>query len=775
MTAQSQGRLNATFALKRCVLWLSVLLTLFYVLLPAYWIANSLAVLNSEEFAAGLRSLLSISAATLALTLLLGAAAAYALARRGGQGLLRYTALALIALPQIVLIAGLHQLFGNLCGLAGRACRDPQLGSTIWTPIIAYLLLTLPLTVWFLTACFRNLPRTLERAAELEGISPLGAFYRLILPLAAPSIATAGLIGFVTAWSAFLFAVGFTSDSRYRAAPIALSMFGNVGFSVVVALAAALIVSGPPLLLALAFQGQRAAGIGGADARGWLGRGGRYQQAWLGLSNPARVLLVVLALGAGVFAGEGLKVLSFPYALDYGEAPLLDQTLRLAHGQNIYRADLHLPPYTIANYPPLYMLVQVPLAWLFSPAFWYGRLLSWLAMIGAALFVGLILRRLTGDRLAALVGALTLLALPYTRYWGPLYRIDALALCLSLAALWVLVRFMPSSESATSANPALSHDRGGRGARPALAVVAVALLLTAAIYTRQSYGLAAPLAAFVWLWSQGLRRQALLLAGLLAGLGLSLFVLLNLVTGGGFFFNIVTANINELKVELLQQYLGELATFMPVPVAIAALFALLAGPARVRGWRLLLPYTAGAALSGLTIGKVGSNINYLLEFCAAMSLAVGATLAWQRRAPRLRHAIMLGLALQLFLLLPGLSYQLFSQFRLDSRADLALVAERIRSADGPVLADEDLGQLVLAGRPLLFQPFEMTQLARAGMWDQAPLLAAIERQEYALILIFQFPALPLDRDRWTAEMRAVIDQRYTAAEQIGYTVVYRPK
>lgn len=303
----------------------------------------------------------------------------------------------------------------------------------------------------------------------------------------------------------------------------------------------------------------------------------------------------------------------------------------------------------------------------------------------------------------------------------------------------------------------------------------VALLLVAAVYTRQSYGLAAPLAAFVWLWSNGRRQQALILAGLVAGLGLSLFVLLNRVTGGGFYFNIVTANINEVKVALLKQYLGELLTFMLVPVLITALFVLLVGIAkgRPRAWRLLLPYIVGAALTGLTISKVGSNINYLLEFCAAMSFAVGAMLAWQRHVPFMRRLLMLGLALQLLLLLPGMSYQLFSQFRLDSRADMARIAERIRSTDGPVLADEDLGQMVLAGKPLLFQPFELTQLARAGKWDQTPLLAAIERQEYPLILIFKFPGLPLDLDRWTDEMRAAIDRHYKAVEEIGYTVVYR--
>ncbi|MFN8440646.1 MAG: ABC transporter permease subunit [Caldilineaceae bacterium] len=787
MSSPSLRPPNTIPARKGFLRWLAVLLTLFYGLFPVYWLTNNLAVLNSERFAAGLNDLLIVSSGVAALTLLVGAAAAVGVGQRWfrSQGLLRYTVLTIVALPPLALIAGLYLFFPSPCPVGGGRCGPLAPDNSMWPLLLAYLL-TLPLTVWLLAAGFRNLPRKLTEAAAADGVSPLSTFYRLILPLVAPGLVTVGLIGFITGWNGFLWSVGFTSNDKYRTAPIAMSLFGSVGFSVVIAVAAALIISAPLVLLALTFQPQRTADPTGvavpADTYRWRRWLERYQLAWLALSNSARVLLVVLVLGAFVFVAEGWRVLNFPYALDYGEAPLLDQTQRLAHGQNIYHADLQVPPYTIANYPPLYMLVQVPLTWLFGPAFWYGRLLSWLAMIGAALFVGLILRMLTGDRLAALIGGLTLLALPYTRYWAPLYRIDSLALCLSLAALWVVVRYYPPAEDASRVDAALQGDRpvtrsGNREGWFSWAIVGVALLLVAAVYTRQSYGLAAPLAAFVWLWSNGRRQQALALAGLVAVLGLSLFVLLNLVTGGGFYFNIVTANINEVKVALLQQYFGELLTFMLVPVLITVLFVLLVGIAKVRprGWRLLLPYMVGAALSGLTIGKVGSNINYLLEFCVAMSFAVGSLLTWQRHLPPIRRLLMLGLALQLFLLLPGLSYQLFSQFRLDSRADMAQIADLMRSTDGPLLADEDLGQMVLAGRPLLFQPFELTQLARAGKWDQTPLLTAIEHQEYALILIFKFPGLSLDRDRWSEEMLTAIDKHYTAAEEIGYTVVYRPQ
>jgi hypothetical protein len=69
----------------------------------------------------------------------------------------------------------------------------------------------------------------------------------------------------------------------------------------------------------------------------------------------------------------------------------------------------------------------------------------------------------------------------------------------------------------------------------------------------------------------------------------------------------------------------------------------------------------------------------------------------------------------------------------------------------------------------------MTQLARAGRWDQRPLLGDLERQAFAMILIYAIPEVPLHRDRWTDEMLAAIERRYTVVERVGRTLVLRPR
>ena len=210
---------------------------------------------------------------------------------------------------------------------------------------------------------------------------------------------------------------------------------------------------------------------------------------------PAGVLLVVLIAAAGLFVTDGARVIRFRYPMDYGEGPLLDQTMRLGRLESMYRANPTSPPYTVSNYPPLYPLVLSPLGRLWGPAFWYGRLLSWLSTVAGGIFVGLILHAMTRDRLAAVIGGLSLLAYPPVSYWSSLYRVDALALALSLGGVYVTVR-----------------RPGGR-----LTVPAAALLLTAAIYTRQSYGLAAPLAACLWLGQAISWRRGLALAGASSG------------------------------------------------------------------------------------------------------------------------------------------------------------------------------------------------------------------------------------------------------------------
>ena len=488
----------------------------------------------------------------------------------------------------------------------------------------------------------------------------------------------------------------------------------------------------------------------------------RTLQAWgprLILVATVLALLSQLGLAASIFLSDAWKAVSFPYPLDYGEGPLLDQTLRLARFESIYHGDFNRPPYTVANYPPLFLLLQAPFAWLAGPAFWYGRAISTLGMLLGATCLGLMLHTLTKSRLAAVTGGLTLLAFPYVLYWAPMNRVDSLALGLSLAGLLVAVRW--------------PERRTGR--------IAAAVLLTAAILTRQSYGLAAPLAAFFWLVSAKPRWRGVELAAYVAGLGLTLMLLLTLLTNGAFFTNVVTANVNPYFWSRVQVYIDQLLDHAWPILLMALTFLMLGwrrhgkGETHFQEWRLIAPYLLGATLSALTVGKAGSSVNYLLEFCAALSLAAGTVVAWANRFFWLQIAVLCLLIYQLNGLLDW--YQKDHRHWLDNKyqrsAEIARMIEIARLADRPVLADEYIGVVPLAGKPLVFQPFEYQQLLIAGLWDERPFLDEIHQGRFAAIIILDDPHSR--RKRWSPAQLAAIDLAYQPFVQLVDAIVYMPR
>jgi len=496
-------------------------------------------------------------------------------------------------------------------------------------------------------------------------------------------------------------------------------------------------------------------------------------------ARASRVLaaaFMVLA-GAVFLINAGVSV-AYRYPLDYGEAPLVDQAMRLQAGERLqagvrlqtgerlYDPDLAAPPYTISNYPPLYPLALVPGVALFGPTFAPGRLLSVLCAIATAVALWFIIRTHTQQRLAAWLAATTFLAWPYVVEWSALLRIDLLALALSTWALYVVSRW-PRDRRAT---------------------VVAGVLLVGAVFTRQSYGLAAPLAAFVWLWARAGWRRALLLAAVAAVLGGALLLLLVLTTGGGFWTHIVSANVNAFDFNRVGDRANEVARFAPVMLA-GGLAVLLLGPRALSAWPLVVPYLVGSLVSAVTIGKVGSNVNYLLEFCAAISLAASALVGWLRQTSgpppstaRLWRGVLgvvavVAIALQTgFLVHTSLDGPV--QARKARRATERAVANLegiVQASADPVLADEYMGLLTIQGRSLYLQPFEMTQLSLAGLWDQQPLLAEIAQHRFPLILIHHFPDWLVYKERWTQEMVRGVLASYEATGFYGDTLVFQPR
>ncbi len=314
---------------------------------------------------------------------------------------------------------------------------------------------------------------------------------------------------------------------------------------------------------------------------------------------PAFGILLIYFWG---FMGHAWATASFPYQIDYGEMAELDRAWRVARLQPLY-ADFHRPPYMVDNYTPLYAVVSAVWVALAGPQFFTGRLLSVACTLVAGACVGGIAWAVGGRaRGAALAGLLFFAGQPVWN-WGAWERVDTLALALELLGV-------------------LAYTGGwlGRGSRRALWLTVP--LFVAAAYTRQSQAAGAAACYVHLLMTQP--RLAVRVAGLYAAAGAALFVALQLATGGRFAQHVVGANVNQWSLGDFLTYWRPFWRFSHWTGVFAALapLALLARETRSRTAVALLYLLAGGA-TALTMGKLGANVNYLLQFWAGLCVATG--------------------------------------------------------------------------------------------------------------------------------------------------------
>jgi multiple sugar transport system permease protein len=227
-----------------------------------FTLENYRAVFRTPLFTAALRNSVGISLASTAISVALAALAAYAIARlefRGRRWVLG-TALAVAMFPVVSIVGPLFDVWRRV----GLYDTWPGL-------VIPYLSFTLPLSIWILTAYFRQLPWELEEAARMDGATWWQAFRRVMVPLAAPGVATAAILTFLFAWNDFVFGISLTSTDRARTVPAALAFFtGASQFQHPAApiAAAAAVVTVPVVALVLVFQRRIVAGLTAGAVKG---------------------------------------------------------------------------------------------------------------------------------------------------------------------------------------------------------------------------------------------------------------------------------------------------------------------------------------------------------------------------------------------------------------------------------------------------------------------------------------------------------------------------
>jgi multiple sugar transport system permease protein len=268
--------------------YIAVAVVLFIALAPFYWTAitsikvdseinaspptivphsfttnNYTAALSSNQpaFAKDLLNSTIVAITTTILALLFGSICAYAIARlkfRGKGGVLAII-LSVQMFPLIALVGPLYVFFTGTINVY----------NTYVALIIPYLVIALPVTVYFLTSFFRDLPPDLEEAALVDGTTRMGALWRIVLPLTAPGVFTTAILSFITVWNDFLFGLTMTADSSAQTVTVAIPLFNGehqIAFGEVSA--AAIIVTIPLVIMVLFLQRRIVSGLTAGAVKG---------------------------------------------------------------------------------------------------------------------------------------------------------------------------------------------------------------------------------------------------------------------------------------------------------------------------------------------------------------------------------------------------------------------------------------------------------------------------------------------------------------------------
>jgi trehalose/maltose transport system permease protein len=267
------------------LLWLAVVAIIIFCLFPFYWLinvsfksgqdlsnadlfpphptlANYKSIFKNADFTDALRNSAIVTIITTTLALTVGSFAAYALARLRfpRKFLLLAVILSITTFPPIAIAAPIFKLW-----------TDVGLYNTYAGLILPYLTFALPLCIYILTSFFKEIPKELQEAALVDGATHFQAFRKVILPLAAPGLVTAGLLTAFFVWNEFLLAITLTSSSAARTVPASIAFFtGSSKFEIPLGTisAASVVITIPLVAAVIAFQRRIVAGLTAGAVKG---------------------------------------------------------------------------------------------------------------------------------------------------------------------------------------------------------------------------------------------------------------------------------------------------------------------------------------------------------------------------------------------------------------------------------------------------------------------------------------------------------------------------
>jgi multiple sugar transport system permease protein len=214
-------------------------------------LGNYVQAFTSQPLLKYLGNSFMVAMASTVFSLLIASLAAYAIARLNlkRRQLILTCIIASSMFPLVTLLVPIFETMRTL-----------NLLNTYTALVLPYVVLNLPVCTLVLVGFFQSIPKDLENAAMIDGCTRMGALWRVVVPLAAPGVFTAGILAFVNAWDEFLLALSLNSNPNFRTLPVGISLYqGEFSFPWPV-ISAALVVAIVPIAVLIALFQERVVG-----------------------------------------------------------------------------------------------------------------------------------------------------------------------------------------------------------------------------------------------------------------------------------------------------------------------------------------------------------------------------------------------------------------------------------------------------------------------------------------------------------------------------------
>ncbi|MCM8821838.1 MAG: hypothetical protein NC831_03370 [Candidatus Omnitrophica bacterium] len=475
-----------------------------------------------------------------------------------------------------------------------------------------------------------------------------------------------------------------------------------------------------------------------------------------GLTGVTLVLLALLVFISVYAVIHHIKCVNFPYPLEYREGVVQYWVNCFVDEKPLYPKTGEEPPYVHNPYGPLYLIIAGIFQKLLPQkhTFFASRLLSFFSLLIACFFIFKIIKSRGACLMAGLLGAGFFLCSPISINYGSIEIVDILALSSGFAGLY-----------AATKNTKTGYLFSG--------IFCAAAFLTKLVFILPCISI------FIAIMLAKEKERGYFFAGLAIFLFLA-FSILFLKYGANIITHFITLSSLPLSIS---HFFNVFSSTGPRHAFLFSFLAIFAGTMKDKRdplywYCLLVPVTF------LFSAKVGSEANYFLEIIALSSVATG--ILFEKIGVSAKSIFLVACIAQMFLFLPFKSAPVFTKtygqelpFATGSYPSHALkeageiIEGELMSVSDPVFS-EDTGWLVVAGKEVIIEPYQFSQLARYGRWDEVHIVNMIKEKQFNLILM-SVDSYEKGSEKFTPSMLEAIKTNYQIKRVIGNFYILEPR